>query len=115
MQAAHHQAERLGEAARQVEVAALGTEQRNHFIADDFDDLLSGLDAGDDLLAERFFLHAGDELLGDLEIDVRIEQGHAHFAQRLGDVRFADLAESPQVPEGFLEFIAESVKHGRER
>ena len=115
VQAAHHQAERLGKAARQVELAAIGTEQRDHFIADDFDDLLPRLDAGDDLLAERLFLHAGDELLGDLEIDVRIEQGHAHLAQCLGDVGFADLAEAPEVAEGFLEFIAERVKHGCER
>ena len=115
VQAAHHQAERLCEAARQVEFAALGAEQRDHLVADDFDDLLSGLDAGDDLLAERFLLHAGDELLGDLEINVRIEQGHAHLAQRLGDVGFADFAESPEVAEGLLEFIAERVKHGRGR
>ena len=115
MQAAHHQAKRLVEAARQVEVAALGAEQRNHLVVDDFDDLLPGLDAGDHLFAERLILHAGDELLGDLEIDIRIEQRHAHLAQRLGDVRFADLAEAPQVSEGLLKFIAESVKHGRER
>ena len=115
MQAAHHQAERLCEAARQVEFATLGAEQRDHLVADDFDDLLSGLDAGDDLLAERFFLHAGDELLGDLEINVRIEQCLAYLAQRLGDVGFADFAESPEVAEGLLEFIAERVKHGCRR
>ena len=77
--------------------------------------MLSRLDVGNDLLAKRLLLHADDELLGDLKIDVGVEQGHAHLAQRLGDVGFADLAEAPEVAEGLLEFIAERVKHGRGR
>ncbi len=73
---------------------------------DDLDDLLAGLDAGDDFGAERLGFDALDEIARDLEIHVGVEQGHAHFAQGIADVALGNLAEAAQVAEGVLELGA---------
>ncbi len=82
-------------------------EQVDQFIVDDFDDLLAGMDALDDFLAEGLGLDAVDEIAGDLEIDVGFEQRHADFAQGIGDVGLGNFAEAAQVFEGVLELAAQ--------
>ena len=72
----------------------------------DFDDLLAGLDALDDFLAERFDFDAFDEIAGDLEIDVGFEQSQTHFAEGIADVGLGNFAEPAQIAEGVLEFAA---------
>ena len=114
MKTAHH-GERLGKAPGQIQFAPLRAEQADQFVVDYFNDLLARLDAGDDLFAERLFLDATDDLFGDLEVDVGIEQCHANLAQRLGNVALGDLPETAQVLESFLKFFTEGVKHGRRR
>ena len=81
-------------------------EQVHEFVVDDFDDLLAGLDAGDDLRAERFGFDALDEIAGDLEIHVGLQQRHADLAQGIGDVGLGNFAEAAQIAEGVLEFAA---------
>ena len=81
-------------------------EQRDQFVADKFDDLLAGLDAGDDFRAERLGFDALDEIAGNLEIHVGFQQRHAHFAQRVADVALGNFSEAAQVLEGVLEFAA---------
>ena len=81
-------------------------EQLDEFVMDDFDDLLAGLDALDDFDADGFGFDALDEIARDLEVHVGFEQGHAHFAQRVGDVALGDFSEAAQVAEGVLEFAA---------
>ena len=68
----------------------------------DFDDLLPRLNALHDLLAERFILDILDEVARDLEIHVRVQQRHAHLAQRLGHVGFGDLPQPAQIAKGLL-------------
>jgi hypothetical protein len=79
---------------------------------DDFDDLLAGLDALDDFLAQRLGFDLLNEIAGDLEIDVRVQQGHTDLAQGVADVAFGDFAQAAQVAEGILEFLRQSVEHG---
>ena len=73
---------------------------------DDFDDLLPRLDALNHLDADRFRLHAIDEIARHLEIDVRLQQRHAHFAQGFTDIFLGYLSEPAQVPERVLELAA---------
>ncbi len=63
-----------------------GAKQRDQFVVDDLDDLLAGLNALDDFLAERLVLDPLDEVAGNLEIHIGLEQGDAHFAQGFADV-----------------------------
>ena len=55
-------------------------------------DLLSGLQALQDLLAECALAHLGDELLDDLEVDVRLEQSEPNLAHRTRDRFLVELS-----------------------
>src|SRR5436190_2479185 len=78
---------------------------------EDFDDLLTWCDAAKDCFPECLFLHTGDEFLGDLKIDISLQECEANLAQRGVDVRFADRAVATQLFENVLELIAELRKH----
>lgn len=54
-----------------------------------------------------------DEITSDLEIDVGIQQGQPHFAERFGDVFLGNLAEAAQILENVLELPREVIEHGR--
>ena len=57
---------------------------------------------------------SGDEPLGHLEVDVRLEQREADLAHRLVDVGLAQLPARAQVGERPLEAVGELVEHGPE-
>ena len=57
-------------------------EERDHFVADDLDDLLRRRQAPEHILPQRAIAHAVDERLDDLEIDVGFEQREANLAER---------------------------------
>ena len=81
-------------------------EQVHEFVVDDFDDLLAGLDALDDFRADGLGFDALDEIAGDLEIHVGLQQRHADFAQGIGDVGLGNFSEPAQVAKGVLELAA---------
>jgi hypothetical protein len=56
-----------------------------------------GRQRADDLLAERFFPDAGGEVLDHRQRDVGFEQGHAYFAQHVGNVVFGQSGLAAQV------------------
>ena len=70
-----------------------------------------GREALRDLRAERVLPHAGDELLYDLVVDVRFEQGEAHLAQGLVEVLLGDGAAAAEASEDALQLVGEGVKH----
>ena len=74
---------------------------------DDFDDLLAGLDALDDFLAERFGFDAFDKIAGDLEIDVGFQQRQPHLAQGIADIGLGDFAQTAQIFDCVLKPSAE--------
>ena len=67
------------------------------------------------VLADRALLHAGDEVLHHLEVDVGLEQREADLAHRLRDRFLVEPAASAEVAEGVLELVGERVEHGRGR
>ncbi len=73
---------------------------------DDFDDLLSRLDALHDFLSERFGFHPLNEIARHLKIHVRLQQCEAHLTQRLTGVFLGDFAQATQVAESVLKFAA---------
>src|SRR5262249_61143964 len=89
----------------------ISAKQRGQFVVKNFDDLLTGYNATKDTFAERFLFYPGDEFSGDLKIDVRFKQRHAHLAQRSVDVRLTDNAVPAEVLENVLKLIAELRKH----
>jgi len=81
---------------RPAQVQAAGLAQRiDQFFVDDLDHLLGRFQALLDLGTNRALFHAVDEVLGDLQVDVGLQQRHAHFAQRGRDVFLGQLAFTP--------------------
>jgi hypothetical protein len=72
----------------------------------DFDDLLAGLHALNNFLAERFDCDALDEIAGNLEIYIRFEQRKTDFAQCVAGVFLGNFSESTQIFESILELAA---------
>ena len=70
---------------------------------DDLHDLLARRQALRDVLADRALAHGLDEVLDDLEVDVRLEQREADLAHRARDRFVVERAALPQVAEGALE------------
>src|SRR5690606_35388730 len=66
--------------------------ERRELSIDEIDELLTRLDALEDLLAERLLLDAREELLDDADRDVRFEERDADLPERLLDVALGDLA-----------------------
>ena len=86
--------------ALEVERPVAGRQERRELLVDDADDLLAGGEALEDVGADRPLADAGHEVLDDLEVDVRLEQGEPDLAHRGVDVGLADAAAAGQVGEG---------------
>ena len=63
-------------------------------------------------MPDRAFAHAADEVLDDLEVDVRLEQRQPDLAHRGIDVGLADPAPTGQVAERLAQSLAQGVEHG---
>ena len=64
------------------------------FVVHDADDLLAGIERSEHVLAERLLGDALDEVVGDVEIDVGLEQGGADLLQALLDVGLGEPASA---------------------
>ena len=63
-------------------------------------------------MADRALTNAGDEVLDDLEVDIRLEQCEPHVAHGGVDVGLADPALAGQAAERLAKPLAECVEHG---
>ena len=80
---------------------------------DDTDDLLRGGEAAQHILADGALLHAGDELLDELEVDIGLEQRLAHLAHGVGDVFFGELALAAEPAKDLVEALLQTLEHRR--
>ena len=96
-----------------------GGDQPLAILAQDADQLLVG-DADDrlrrgqrveDVLAHGALAHGGDEVLGDLEVDVGFEQRAAHLAHGVVDVLLGQPPLAPEPGKGFVEAVGQGFKH----
>ena len=69
----------------------------NQFLVYDFNDLLRGRKAFQNLGIGRLFGDGLDEILRDLEVDVRLEQRHADLTHSLLDVGLGQTALASQM------------------
>ena len=86
-------------------------EDLHHLVAHDAQDRLVGREALEHVLPGGAGAHAIDDLLRDLEVDVRLEEGEADLAQRGLDL---GLGEDTLAAEGLeypLEPLAERLEH----
>ena len=95
MEAHHHYLER----PRGGETGFAFAEQAHELVVDDLDDLLAGGDALQNLLTDALRLNPLHEVARNLEMNIRGEQGGAHFLQRVRHVGFRQRAYAPEVAE----------------
>ena len=62
--------------------------QFGELLIDDFYDLLARSQTGQNILPKRPNLDIRNELLDHPEMDIRLQQRHAHFAETVFDVAF---------------------------
>jgi hypothetical protein len=95
------------------ETYCLRPERGHQFLMDDLDDLLARCDRLGDILAHGPLFDAGEERLDHDHVDIGLEQGESHLAQRGVDVLLGQLALAPQCREDGLEPLRQSVEHRR--
>ena len=68
--------------------------------------------AADHILAERLLFDRRDEILDDRQGDVGFEQRHAHFAQRVLDIRLGETRFAAHLLDDLREACGQVVEHG---
>ena len=97
LQAGHHHDG--GGIGRYGQAGRLSAEQGGQLLVDDLDDLLRRGQALEDLGIGRLFGDRLDEILGDLEVDVRLQKRHADLTHGLLDVGLGQPPLAAQVLE----------------
>ena len=92
-------------AAGERELGIAAAHERGQLLVDDAHDLLPGREALRHVRAERPLAHARDELLHDLEVDVRLEQREADLAHGAGDRVLVEPAPAADVVQRRLEAV----------
>ena len=113
LQAAHHEHERRRVRSRQPD--ALAAEQVGQRVVEYLDELLARIDRRDDVLTQGALLDVGDELLGDLVVDVGLEQGLPDGADPVLDVLLGEHLLADDGPVGIAQGAGERVEHGAGR
>ena len=85
------------------ELRVAGAHQLRQPVVDELDDLLAGVEALEDVVPEGGGLHARDEVLDDLEVDVGLEQREPDLAHRLVDGVLVEPLGAAEVAQGRLE------------
>jgi hypothetical protein len=75
--------------------------------------LFAGVDRAQDLVAERLLGDALDEIIGDIEIDVALEQGLANLVHAFANICLGNATAAAQVLERFAQAALKSFEHNR--
>ena len=93
-----------------VETALRPPHQCGEFLVDDLNDRLCSGEGIKHILSDRAFLDAFHKVLDDLEIDIGLEECHAHLAHRIIDIFLCQLAVSAHFFENALQAIRQILK-----
>ena len=89
----------------------LGRHQPHELLVHDPDEGLARGQALQHLLPHRALAHPVEELAGNRQGDVRLEQGAPHFPQRFPDVVLGQARAAAEVSEGAREPLADGFEH----
>ena len=96
----------------EVEAGIDRSHEGDQLVVDVADDLLAGVDRAQHFLADRFLGDALDEDVGDIVVDVGVEQGAADLHQALADVGLGDPAAAAQLLQRFGQISLDAFEHG---
>ena len=88
-------------------------EDRHHLVAQRLDHLLPRSQALQDLLRGGLLANALDQLLHDLQVDVRLEEGQTDLAQAVRELGLGQVPVSPERAERLLQAFGERFEHSR--
>jgi hypothetical protein len=100
-----------GRLGGEVDVAHALAHGGGQLLVDDAHQRLAGLERAQHLLAQRLFLHAGDEVAHHGQGHVGFEQGHAHLAQHVLHVGFGDAGLAAHLLDEAREFFGKGGGH----
>jgi hypothetical protein len=89
----------------------LCAEELRELLVDDADHFLPGGQPFQDLAAGRSGLDAPRKVLGDVVVDIGLEEGAPDLPQRVADALLAQRALIPQLPERAFEFSCKLLEH----
>ena len=107
LKADHHQLERFG---RKVQILLFAAEQLDQLLIDDFAEMLTRLQALEDLVAHGAFLDLVDKPLDHLEVDIGFQQRKAHLAKTFLDVVFIKGLFAAQLRKGGAESFLQALE-----
>ncbi len=109
LEAGHEDDQRLG--GRGGERDRLLAESLDQRLVDEFDDLLPWREALHHLGSDRPLPHAGEEVPGDADVHIGLEQRQPHLPQHLVDVGLAQPAPAAEAREDPVEAVGERLEH----
>ena len=89
------------------------TEQMNHFVPHDSENLLRRGERRQNILADSLFPHARDEVTDDPEVHIGLEKRHPQLFERSVYVRFGELDFSTECLDNSLKPRRDLLKHGQ--
>ena len=89
----------------------LAAEDAGELGVDDLDDLLAGIEHLRAGRADRLDADAVDDVAGDADVDVGVEQGGADLAQHLVDVGLGEPALAAQTLDDAVEAVGQVLEH----
>jgi hypothetical protein len=108
---ARHQDDRRG-LRGEVEPDIGLAHERGELAVHHADERLSGRQAAHHFCAERLGAHRIDEMLHHRQRDIRLQQRHAHFAQRVLDVGFREARFAADLLDDLGEPRGQGIEHG---
>jgi hypothetical protein len=100
-----------GRVGTEVEPRSFFAEHGHELVAHDLDDRLVRREGSKHLFADRLFFDASDEFLGDFEVDIRLEQSHAHLAKHFIDIVLGEASFLAQPTEDSREASSKTIEH----
>ena len=82
-------------------------------LKDNLDELLPGLDTLENLLPQGLILYFLEELLDDLQGDIRLQKGYPYLAKRLADILLGNLLPG-NIAEDPGKTLGDAFKHALE-
>ena len=95
----------------ELEAGGIAAQHLDQLVTDDLDDLLGRGESGKHFSANGFGADMFDELVDDVEVNVRFEHGGADLFERFLDVFFSERALPAEDFEGSLQFFCKVLKH----
>jgi hypothetical protein len=95
----------------EAELLVARAHEFGQLLVDDLDQLLTGRQAGQHLLAQRPLFDIGNELFDDPKVDIRFEERQAHLAQTFLDIALGQLAVALELLEDAVKLVGQVFKH----